>query len=62
MTPQLTNRFASSYDPSLVALSVLIAVMAAYAALDLAGRITNARGVARRIWLFGGATAMGIGI
>jgi two-component system sensor histidine kinase/response regulator len=62
MMPQLTNRLAGSYDHSLVALSVLIAVLAAYAALDLAGRITSARGAARQIWLFGGATAMGIGI
>ena len=60
--PQLTNQLKGSYDYPLVALSVLIAVMASYAALDLAGRIMSARGAARRVWLFGGATAMGIGI
>jgi PAS domain S-box-containing protein len=50
------------YDYRLVALSVFIAVIAAYAALDLAGRVTAARGVARSIWLGGGAFAMGMGI
>jgi|SRR5579863_216923 len=53
---------AGVYDHRLVAVSVLIAVMASYAALDLAGRVTSARGVARILWLSGGATAMGIGI
>ncbi|MGA7064100.1 MAG: MHYT domain-containing protein [Candidatus Acidiferrales bacterium] len=51
-----------SYDYSLVALSVLIAVLASYSALDLAGRVTAARGVARVVWLTGGAAAMGSGI
>src|SRR5258708_21571926 len=51
-----------SYDYRLVALSVLIAICAAYAALDLAGRITAATGRVRLIWLAGGATAMGLGI
>src|SRR6202167_2736057 len=53
---------ASSYDYRLVVVSVLIAVMASYAALDLAGRVTSTRGVARRLWLSGGAVAMGTGI
>jgi two-component system sensor histidine kinase/response regulator len=51
-----------SYDYRLVALSVVIAVLASYAALDLAGRVTSARGGARSLWLSGGAMAMGIGI
>src|SRR5580704_1092559 len=51
-----------SYDPSLVALSVLIAVCASYAALDLAGRVTAARDRVRFVWLVGGACAMGLGI
>lgn len=50
------------YDHRLVALSVLIAVLASYAALDLAGRTSAARGARRWIWLTGGATAMGLGI
>src|SRR6266851_4874883 len=51
-----------SYDYRLVALSVLIAICAAYATLDLIGRITAATGRVRLIWLAGGATAMGLGI
>src|SRR5713226_8851462 len=53
---------ASSYDYRLVALSVVIAIFASYAALDLAGRTTAARGRVRLAWLIGGATAMGVGI
>ncbi len=52
----------SSYDYRLVTLSVVIAMLASYAALDLAGRITAARGRVRLAWLVGGATAMGVGI
>jgi diguanylate cyclase (GGDEF)-like protein/PAS domain S-box-containing protein len=51
-----------SYDYRLVALSVVIATFASYAALDLAGRVTIARGSARFGWLAGGAGAMGLGI
>ena len=51
-----------AYDPLQVALSVLIAVSASYAALDLAGRVTAASGRVRLAWLIGGSTAMGIGI
>jgi two-component system, sensor histidine kinase and response regulator len=51
-----------SYDYQLVSLSVLIAVFASYAALDLAGRTTAASGRVRLAWLAGGAIAMGVGI
>src|SRR6266702_3206201 len=50
------------YDFRLVAVSVLIALFAAYAALDLAGRVTASRGWSRFAWLSGGAFAMGLGI
>jgi hypothetical protein len=50
------------YNRALVALSVVIAILSSYAALDLAGRVTSTRGRARYLWLSGGATAMGIGI
>jgi two-component system, sensor histidine kinase and response regulator len=53
---------AGFYDYRLVAVSVFIAVVAAYAALDLAGRMTLARGSSRLAWLCGSTTAMGIGI
>jgi PAS domain S-box-containing protein len=51
-----------SYDYRLVFLSVLIAVLAAYAALDLGGRVTTQRGWVRVAWLCCGAIAMGFGI
>jgi NO-binding membrane sensor protein with MHYT domain len=57
MTP-----LAGSYDLRLVALSVVIAILASGAALDLAGRVVAAGGTARRVWLGGGALAMGLGI
>src|SRR5260370_25022978 len=51
-----------SHNYPLVALSVLIAMFASYAALDLAGRVTAAGGWIRTVWLLGGAGAMGTGI
>src|SRR2546427_2756219 len=51
-----------SYNYAFVALSVLIAMSASYAALDLAGRVTAAGGWTRAVWLLGGAGAMGTGI
>jgi len=53
---------AGTYDYRLVALSVVIATLASYAALDLGGRVTAARGHLRSLWLTGGAAAMGMGI
>jgi len=50
------------YDPRLVALSVVIAIGAAYAALDLTGRTSASFGRARLAWIGGGALAMGLGI
>ena len=50
------------YDYRLVALSIFISILAAYAALDLAERVTTTRGGSRLAWLYGGAVAMGIGI
>src|SRR6266850_7517831 len=51
-----------TYDPHLVALSVLVAALASYTALDLGGRVAAARGVARRVWLAAAAITMGGGI
>src|ERR1700692_1005460 len=50
------------YNDSLVGLSILIAILASYAALDLAGRVTAAQSTARFAWLSGGALAMGMGV
>jgi NO-binding membrane sensor protein with MHYT domain len=51
-----------SYDYRLVALSVLMAVLASYAAFDLCGRIAAARGGLQSVWLTVGAACMGLGI
>ncbi len=50
------------YDYWLVTLSIVLAVFASYAALDLAGRVTSAHGWVRAIWLSCGAAALGLGI
>jgi diguanylate cyclase (GGDEF)-like protein len=52
----------ASYDFGLVALSLVVAILASYTALDLAARITASSGIATRLWLLGGAFSMGIGI
>jgi NO-binding membrane sensor protein with MHYT domain len=52
----------ATYDHRLVAISVVIAIFASYAALDLAGRVTENQGRARLAWLICGAFAMGTGI
>jgi signal transduction histidine kinase len=59
---QIGAPLVGSYDYGQVARSILIAFAASYAALELGGRITAARGWARATWLIGGAIAMGIGI
>jgi two-component system sensor histidine kinase/response regulator len=50
------------YDGRLVVLSIVIAILAAYAALDLSGRLTVSHGRASLAWLWGGAFSMGIGV
>ncbi|KQX60830.1 hypothetical protein ASD40_31165 [Paenibacillus sp. Root444D2] len=53
---------SNTYDFPLVLLSIIIAIIASFAALDLGIRIYKAKGNARYIWLSGGAFAMGLGI
>ncbi|MGT2433069.1 putative bifunctional diguanylate cyclase/phosphodiesterase [Cupriavidus basilensis] len=53
---------AGSHNSSLVLISLLVAILASYTALDMAGRIATAQGRAAHWWLAGGACAMGIGI
>jgi NO-binding membrane sensor protein with MHYT domain len=52
-----------TYDPWLVALSIGVAIIASFVALDLVSRVAAMRAVrAARYWLAGGAVSMGIGI
>ena len=50
------------YDPTLVVVSILIAIMSSYVALDLTGRLSSAASHARWVWWLGGSIAMGVGI
>jgi NO-binding membrane sensor protein with MHYT domain len=52
------------YDVSLVALSILVAIIASYTALDLAGCVSASTSSPRKswTWLIAGAVSMGIGI
>lgn len=50
------------HNSSLVYLSVVIAILSSYIALDLSNALAIAKGRARWIWLSGGSLAMGIGI
>lgn len=64
--PQTSTRngfsLAFSYDIGLVVMSVVVAMTASYAALDLAGRVATSERRGVRWWLVGGAAAMGMGI
>lgn len=51
-----------TYSWGLVTLSVALAMLTSYAALDLAGRVTSTHGWMRGVWLAFGGTAMGVGI
>ena len=50
------------YDLPLVALSLVVAIIASYTALELAGRVSQKQGKSSWIWLVGGAVSMGTGI
>jgi len=52
----------AGYQPMLVIISILIAMLASYTALGLGGRVINAEAKLVRYWIGGGALALGIGI
>lgn len=52
----------ASYDVRLVILSLVIAVIGSYTALEMAGQVAVASGSARYLWVTGGALALGISI
>ena len=53
---------STGYNPSLVALSIAIAVLASYTALDLGGRVRGATAGAHWGWIAAASLAMGGGI
>ena len=58
----IAHELHGSTNRVLIAIAMIVAVAASYAALDLAGRITLARGRHRLGWLAAGAGTMGVGI
>jgi len=57
-----TTGLVATYNYWVVALSVLVSVLAAYAAQDLSERVSVARGPPRAGWLAGAAVVAGLGI
>jgi signal transduction histidine kinase/CheY-like chemotaxis protein len=54
---------AGTYNPTLVAASVVIACLASYAILSIAGRIAGSgKAITKVWWLIGGALTMGTGV
>lgn len=52
----------SQYDQILVTVSFIVAILASWTALNMAGRVSTSSGKSALVWLIGGGTAMGIGI
>lgn len=52
----------SQYDYILVVVSFVVAILASYTALNMAGRVSTSSGASSWVWLSGGGVAMGIGI
>ena len=50
-----------SYQPWIVALSVIVAMSVSYAALNLSAQVARSKGVVANAWLTGGAITMGVG-
>ncbi|MBS4097930.1 MAG: hypothetical protein KGZ83_13950 [Sulfuricella sp.] len=62
-TPEYSLLYIGTYNPVLVGVSILIAVFASYAALDVAGQFNQASSrAAKALWLAVGSLAMGGGI
>jgi NO-binding membrane sensor protein with MHYT domain len=58
----MNHQMNTAYDPILVTLSWVVAIVAAYAAVGIAHRLKRTSGRERQIWQFGGAAAFGFGV
>lgn len=58
----MNHQMNTAYDPILVTLSWVVAIIAAYAAVGIAHRLKRTTGRERQIWQFGGAAAFGFGV
>lgn len=56
------SRMQGTYTSWVVWLSIVTAIVVSYTSLNLASRISSARGRAAAVWLLGGTLSMGIGI
>ena len=52
----------ATYNPWLVTLSIIVAILVSYTALRLTERVAGGEQRAGRLWVLGGAVSMGIGI
>jgi PAS domain S-box-containing protein len=57
-----TANMQATYNPSLVALSFIVAVLVSHTALSLAARVAAADSRHVRYWLIGGSIATGVGV
>ena len=62
MAPSAPLELLESYHPLLVIVSIVIAVLASYTALDLSSRVAANTGRIRAWWLLRGSIAMGTGV
>ena len=51
-----------TWDSVLICVSLIVAFIASFTALDTAGRVAVSRGWSARFWLLVGGIAMGIGV
>ncbi|WP_225938598.1 MHYT domain-containing protein [Kovacikia minuta] len=58
----MNHELTGTYNPSLVVLSYAIAVLTAYTALDLVGRLQSASKQRQLFWFLGGSVALGLGL
>ena len=52
----------TSYNSALVILSVAVATLGAYVAVEIAQRVHAGQSPRRTLWTYGGALALGLGI
>jgi diguanylate cyclase (GGDEF)-like protein/PAS domain S-box-containing protein len=58
----ISKALSATYDLRLVALSLIVAIISSYTALDMAGQVPVTQGTAKKLWLSGSAIALGISI
>lgn len=57
-----SSELSTHIDAGLVCVSVAVAILGSYAALDLTRRSADSTGWARRLLIVGGGVTMGLGI